>query len=34
VVMRDMVLFEHYRMRPWLSSLGYACVAVHDLANR
>jgi GNAT superfamily N-acetyltransferase len=31
VVMRDMMLFEHYRMRPWLSSLGYACVAVHDL---
>lgn len=34
VVMREMVLFEHYRMRPWLSSLGYACVAVRDLTAR
>jgi hypothetical protein len=31
VSMREMVLFEHYRMRPWLCSLGYACSAVRDL---
>jgi GNAT superfamily N-acetyltransferase len=33
VSMREMVLFEHYRMRPWLCSLGYACTAVRELAS-